>query len=123
MTEPAKIEPQVRAAVRALLTRSPSFRQLPDDDRRRLSDGMAAVGTTLAIDGHDGKVALPGFVAELVEGTFQAVVDASVQQMKAYADLLEQLAEADVPIIRDRMGKKLSPARIGLAGAKIKWPP
>jgi len=34
----------------------------------------------------------PEFVASLIKGTFQAIVDASIQQMEAYADLLKNVA-------------------------------
>ncbi|MDJ0841578.1 MAG: hypothetical protein QNK37_34035 [Acidobacteriota bacterium] len=38
-------------------------------------------------------VAFPSFVADLIKGTFQAIVDSSVQQMEAYADLLANVAK------------------------------
>jgi hypothetical protein len=34
----------------------------------------------------------PAFVAGLIQGTFQAIVDASIQQMEAYAELLKNVA-------------------------------
>jgi hypothetical protein len=34
----------------------------------------------------------PEFVASLIQGTFQAIVDASIQQMEAYAELLKNVA-------------------------------
>src|SRR5262249_51710066 len=34
----------------------------------------------------------PSFVASLIKGTFQAIVDASIQQMEAYAELLKNVA-------------------------------
>lgn len=34
----------------------------------------------------------PDFVASLIQGTFQAIVDASIQQMEAYAELLKNVA-------------------------------
>ena len=34
----------------------------------------------------------PQFVAALIQGTFQAIVDASIQQMEAYAELLKNVA-------------------------------
>jgi hypothetical protein len=37
------------------------------------------------------QVNFPAFVAELVQGVFQAVVDASIQQMRAYADLVQSV--------------------------------
>lgn len=38
-------------------------------------------------------VAFPTFVADLIKGTFQAVVDASIQQMEAYGKLLANVAK------------------------------
>ena len=38
-------------------------------------------------------VSFPTFVADLIKGTFQAIVDASIQQMKAYGELLSNVAK------------------------------
>lgn len=38
-------------------------------------------------------IAFPTFVADLLKGTFQAVVDASIQQMEAYGELLSNVAK------------------------------
>jgi hypothetical protein len=38
-------------------------------------------------------IAFPTFVADLIKGTFQAIVDASIQQMEAYANLLANVAK------------------------------
>ncbi|MGL4322069.1 MAG: hypothetical protein ACRCS3_14515 [Paracoccaceae bacterium] len=38
-------------------------------------------------------IAFPTFVADLIKGTFQAIVDASIQQMEAYATLLSNVAK------------------------------
>lgn len=47
--------------------------------------GEVARATLSAID-------FPQFVASLIQGTFQAIVDASIQQMEAYAELLKNVA-------------------------------
>jgi hypothetical protein len=47
--------------------------------------GEVARATLNAID-------FPSFVASLIQGTFQAIVDASIQQMQAYAELLKNVA-------------------------------
>ncbi len=47
--------------------------------------GDVARATLNAID-------FPGFVASLIQGTFKAIVDASIQQMQAYAELLKNVA-------------------------------
>src|SRR5690606_2813632 len=36
----------------------------------------------------------PSFIASLVQGTFQAIVDASIQQMEAYANLLREAVKS-----------------------------
>jgi hypothetical protein len=47
--------------------------------------GEVARATLNAID-------FPSFVASLIQGTFQAITDASIQQMEAYAELLKNVA-------------------------------
>jgi len=47
--------------------------------------GEVARATLAAID-------FPTFVASLIQGTFQAIVDSSIQQMEAYAQLLKSVA-------------------------------
>jgi hypothetical protein len=47
--------------------------------------GEVARATLNAID-------FPAFVASLIQGTFQAIVDSSIQQMEAYAELLKNVA-------------------------------
>ena len=47
--------------------------------------GEVARATLSAID-------FPSFVASLIQGTFQAIVDASIQQMEAYAEMLKNVA-------------------------------
>jgi hypothetical protein len=47
--------------------------------------GEVARATLNAID-------FPSFVASLIQGTFQAIVDSSIQQMEAYAELLKNTA-------------------------------
>jgi hypothetical protein len=48
--------------------------------------GEVARATLNAID-------FPSFVASLIQGTFKAIVDASIQQMEAYAELLKNVAK------------------------------
>src|SRR5262249_18687838 len=38
-------------------------------------------------------IAFPTFVADLIKGTFQAIVNASIQQMEAYGELLANVAK------------------------------
>ena len=39
-----------------------------------------------------GAIDFPSFVASLIQGTFQSIVDASIQQMEAYAEMLKNVA-------------------------------
>lgn len=59
-------------------------------DERFQAEGIAA-GVT-QVGRMINEVDFPGFVASLVKGTFQAVVDASIQQMKAYGELVQSVA-------------------------------
>ena len=93
---------------RTQLHASPAFHDLPDERRRKLLADVAAVAAFLnppptppragkGRPGVDRKMAtrpdmLPEFVNSLVMGTFQAVVDASAQQMAAYVELLASVA-------------------------------
>lgn len=60
----------------------------------------ASTGTNQGATGKVGEVAratlnainFPEFVSSLIKGTFQAIVDASIQQMEAYAELLKNVA-------------------------------
>jgi len=49
------------------------------------------------------KVDFPKFVSGLVQGVFRAVVDASIQQMQAYAELLAAVAKTVDEFARDNM--------------------
>src|SRR5262245_28371183 len=63
--------------------------------------GTAAPPTGATPTGRVGEVAratlnaidFPSFVASLIQGTFKAIVDASIQQMEAYAELLKNVAK------------------------------
>jgi hypothetical protein len=63
-----------------------------------VSDGTAAASTGPV--GRVGEIAratlnaidFPTFVGSLIQGTFQAIVDSSIQQMTAYAEMLKQVA-------------------------------
>jgi hypothetical protein len=96
---------------------SPSKARLPAKLRKDLAVGLATI-----IDAVD----FPEFVAALIEGTFQAIVDSSIQQMKAYSELIKDVASSveafakdnvSADSARDRLIKKYAP----LLGAA--WPP
>lgn len=85
------LEHLVRTEVRRLLDAAPAFAKLDPDARRPLADSMTEVACALV---PAEKLDVPGFVSDLIRGTFEAIVDASIQQMAAYADLLGELAKS-----------------------------
>lgn len=60
-------------------------------------------------------IAFPTFVADLIKGTFQAIVDASIQQMEAYAELLANVSKTVDEFMADNITD--NNARDWLAGA------
>ena len=108
----------IRNEVRRQLKQSPSFNRLRVADQRALVNTL----TTGVYSGFSDKrhpprksrtskkkfpsrtprkgskvllknVDFPKFVARLIQGVFDANVDTTIQQMKAYADLLRQVAK------------------------------
>lgn len=60
-------------------------------------------------------IAFPTFVADLIQGTFRAIVDSSIQQMEAYAELLSNVAKSVEDFEQDNVSD--NNARDWLAGA------
>jgi hypothetical protein len=84
----------VRAEVARLLDSAPAYRSLPPARRKAVAAKLEEAADALVVgELADSRVAdtvdFPGFVSDLIGGVFQAVVDASVQQMREYAELLE----------------------------------
>ena len=46
----------------------------------------------------------PDFVSDLIQGTFEAIVDATIQQMDAYTELLENVTESIDQFMASNMG-------------------
>lgn len=95
----------------SLLHSSPAYRALDEAARRKLATDTVAVTTFLSPQPSPPRAGksrassvpgmrrpltrpelLPEFVSALVTGTFEAVVDASVEQMEAYAALMADVA-------------------------------
>lgn len=120
----------VRAAVRELLQRSPAFAQLPADRRRELAHDVVHVASRLAdparliaaefrtpllsvaeagrggIASFDSLVAaadFPEFVRRLIQGVFGAIVNMSIKQMEAYAQLLKRVSDSVDQFMRDNL--------------------
>jgi hypothetical protein len=101
--------------VNRLLDGAAAFRALPSDERREIANHTIAVATRLvdqepaaALEGVD----FPAFVAGLVDGVFNAIVDGSIEQMKAYAEMVKSVALAVDDVWRDDTGA--SKLRMGI---------
>jgi hypothetical protein len=103
-TEPGT-QAMVRQRVDELLSGSPGLRALPDDRRQAIVRATARVAQVI-VGGEGGPASpgavgrgsvhsadFPGFVRGLVDGVFRAIVDASVEQMQAYGDLVTAVAD------------------------------
>lgn len=119
----------VRRSVRALLERAPAFAQLPAERRDALAGHMLHVAFRLAdpaglttaefrspllakpvrdpiasFEALVDAVDFPAFVANLIHGTFGAIVNASIQQMEAYGELLKQVAATVDEFTQENLG-------------------
>jgi hypothetical protein len=95
--------------VRRLLETSPAYRRLPAPaqqsvarDTARIAvylvepEGMRATdlpGAVAPLAGLVAEIDFPAFVSSLIDGVFQAIVDASIEQMRAYAELVRNVAQ------------------------------
>ncbi|MDP8981228.1 MAG: hypothetical protein M3O35_11640 [Acidobacteriota bacterium] len=110
----------VRSHVKDLLTSSHAFRGLPAERQNQVARDMTQVAAYLAAPesikantlpgavtivqdtrNAPGEVDFPKFVGGLISGVFQAVVDASVKQMDAYAELMKNVAQTVSEFLRD----------------------
>jgi len=94
--------PEVQLAVRALLATNPAFAKLTPKLRTQISRDttlivdylvQVRVGTGAFLELIE-EVTFPAFVADLINSVFQAIVNASIQQMKAYAELVAAVAKS-----------------------------
>jgi len=120
--DPETMLEEVRRQVHALLESSPAFNELDDEDRRQTSDGMVKVVAYMS--NPDGlftpdfpsagvrpvgdragdlidQVDFPQFVSGLIQGVFQAIVDSSIRQMEAFADLVAEVSRTVDQFLRD----------------------
>jgi hypothetical protein len=100
----------VRPQVRGLLERSAAYRSLPPEKRRQVAHDTVRVASYLAdpdrlVSSEFANpvlspnelltaVSFPSFVAGLINGVFGAIVNASTQQMEAYAELVAQASKS-----------------------------
>lgn len=76
-----------RAPRKGARARSPAAAHLAVLGDPRVLDASAAAAALLQ------QVDFPEFVGDLIQGTFNAIVNASIEQMKAYGKLVEQVAK------------------------------
>ena len=84
------------------LSRGKAFRRLTDAERQSVVSSLSrildywinAADREAVPDELLDAVDFPAFVSDLVRGVFQAIVDASIEQMEAYADLLESVTQS-----------------------------
>jgi hypothetical protein len=93
------------------LGRGRAFRRLKDAQRKAVVGSLSrivdywldAADKEAPFDSVIDAVDFPGFVADLVNGVFDAIVDASLRQMEAYGDLLESVAKTVDRFIDDNV--------------------
>jgi len=78
-------------------------------------DPVAASNVARITEDTLNAIAFPTFVADLIKGTFQAIVDSSIQQMEAYAELLANVSKSVSDFEKDNITD--NNARDWLAGA------
>jgi hypothetical protein len=84
-------KPRVAAArtpTKGARTRGPAAAHLAVLSDPRVLDASAAAAALLH------QVDFPEFVSDLIQGTFNSILNASIEQMKAYGKLIEQVAKA-----------------------------
>ena len=85
--------PAVRKAVKDLLTQSPAFSRLPAGKQSQIAQDTSLVADYLA-RGLTQEVDFPAFVSSLLKGVFDAVVNDSIEQMKAYGKLVAAVSKS-----------------------------
>lgn len=123
MPKPAATVPLVRRQVRDLLTLSPAYNQLPPATQRQIAAATVRIGSYLVEpEGLPGnrlpgalaaipsqaqdflaEVNFPQFVASLIHGVFQAIVDVSIKQMEAYAELVKSVSKTLDQFAKDNL--------------------
>ena len=99
--------PTMRTDIHAILDRSKAFHSLPAEQRRAVAHDLVRVVAFLQdptleeqvrdqeqVRGLIGEVDFPAFVSGLIEGVFTSIVDSSIRQMEAYAEMLEGIAKS-----------------------------
>jgi hypothetical protein len=93
------------------LDRDKVFRRLKDAEQEAVVGSLSriidywvdAADKEVATDEFLDSVDFPAFVSDLVQGVFQAIVDASIEQMEAYADLVRSVAQTVDQFMEDNV--------------------
>ena len=88
---------------------SPRISARIDEAMQRYINTLASIETGQEPGLRVEDVDFPDFVADLIQGTFEAIVDASIRQMNAYGELLEEVTESIDRFTTDNIGD--TPAR------------
>jgi hypothetical protein len=86
-----------RAPTKGARVRGPAAAHLAVLGDPRVLDASAATAALLQ------QVDFPEFVGDLIQGTFNAIVNASIEQMKAYGKLVEQVTKTVDRFIEDNI--------------------
>ena len=88
---------------------SPRISARIDEVMQRYIDTLASIETGVEPGSTVEDVDFPDFVADLIHGTFEAIVDASIQQMNAYGELLDEVTGSIDRFLANNIGD--TPAR------------
>lgn len=80
---------------------------------RRVKLGQTLQGGTTALDALMNDVDFPTFVAELIHGVFNAIVNASIRQMDAYAALISDVAASVDECVSDAIDDQAARETLG----------
>ena len=87
--------PAVRQGVRDLLTQSAAFSRLLPAKQSQIAHDTALVVDYLASPARNTQeVDFPAFVSSLMKGVFEAIVNVSIEQMKAYGKLVAAVSKS-----------------------------
>ncbi len=85
---------EIERQVAGLLGRASSFHQLPSAHQQQIKSNTAKLVERLVTQAERmvDELEFPAFVANLIEGTFQAIIQSSIEQMTAYAELIKSIS-------------------------------
>jgi hypothetical protein len=109
----------VRLEVWRLLDRSRACRAPPAEGREQIARNTFAVAAVLMEAERMDHADFPVFVKGAQRGVFEAIVNASVEQMQAYADLIADVAKSVDQFREDTVTDRTRP---WLARPTCSWP-